>query len=62
MHADVRKIDDVIAFLRYERGLFDFRAEINCVKGEHGVHNQGVLNLLDNRESDGTHAHTRTRT
>jgi len=39
---------------RYRNGLFDFRAEINCVRGEAGgPHHQGVLNLMDNCEEDG---------
>jgi thiol-disulfide isomerase/thioredoxin len=37
----------------YERGLFDFRAEINCIPGEAGPNHQGVLNLLDNAAEDG---------
>eukprot|EP01046_Picozoa_sp_COSAG06_P015786 COSAG06_NODE_1023_length_11042_cov_2.398337_1_plen_2013_part_00 len=36
------------------RQLCDFRAEINNVRGDRGgPHNQGVLNLVDNEESDG---------
>eukprot|EP01048_Picozoa_sp_COSAG05_P018115 COSAG05_NODE_2590_length_2865_cov_2.359364_1_plen_532_part_00 len=47
-----------IEALRYEgpdrvRQLCDFRAEINCVLGEFGPHNQGVLNLVDNEDNDG---------
>jgi hypothetical protein len=37
---------------RYERGLYDFRGEINAVRGEEN-HHQGLINLVDNREEDG---------
>lgn len=51
-------IESDINRLRYvkrrdEPVTFDFRAEINCVRGEYGPHNQGVLNLVDNEENDG---------
>ena len=44
--------------LRYDgdtriRQLKDWRAEINCVRGEYGPHAQGVLALTDNEEDDG---------
>lgn len=44
--------------LRYEgdtrvRQLKDWRAEINCVRGEFGPHAQGVLALTDNEDQDG---------
>ena len=33
--------------------LKDWRAEINCVRGENGPHHQGLISLLDNLEEDG---------
>jgi hypothetical protein len=44
--------------LRYDgdtriRQLKDWRAEINCVRGEYGPHSQGVLALTDNEAQDG---------
>lgn len=35
------------------RQLKDWRAEINCVRGEFGPHVQGVISLQDNEECDG---------
>jgi len=35
------------------RELVDWRAEINCVRGEVGDHHQGLISLLDNLEEDG---------
>ena len=35
------------------RELKDWRAEINCVRGENGPHHQGLISLLDNLEEDG---------
>ena len=31
----------------------DFRADVCLVRGEHGPHHQGVLNLIDNEDEDG---------
>eukprot|EP00501_MAST-03F_sp_TOSAG23-6_P000957 GSMAST32.ASY1.ANO1.993.1 assembled CDS len=42
-----RNVQTNIDNLRYKNGLYDFRAEINCVKGKFGPHNQGILNLID---------------